>query len=467
MAWCTILTPLFNGIEYFKECYDSVITQTDTQWIWIIGINGHGPTNPIYDQLLQLSNEKIIVKNYSTIGKIETLNAMIAEVSSIYIAILDCDDVWIPEKLEFQKKILLHNPKIDVLGTGCKYIGDLDHSPSLPVGHITLETLLRGTNPIINSSVVCRKKDIVWDSKFYGLDDYDLWIRLSLIGKTLYTVAEPTVYHRIHSTSAYNSSGAQDLGGLMDYYRAKVSDVTLVSAYYPIPSKESIKTYMDWIVPFWSKLSCNIVFYTDPALVDFFKNLLHSKATVIGKPFQEFNAFKKYGIDFWQCELLKDHETNHSAELYAIWYEKKEFVLSAIALNPYNTSKFVWCDAGICRSESWVGYTSKFPYAHKIPEDKLLVLRITDFESETDFQRINCVGGGVLGGSHEVWNNFSMHYDAVLKNYIELGKFVGKDQSIIAQCIKENPSGFQLVRADPAMDGFTCWFALLFYLSFS
>ena len=199
MVWCTILTPLFNGIEYFNECYNSVVQQTDNEWIWIIGINGHGPTNPIFDQLIQLANKRIIVKNYLTIGKVDTLNAMIAEVSSEYIAILDCDDIWIPQKLEFQKHILFTNPSIDVLGTGCQYIGDLNHSPTLPVGHITLDLLLQGTNPIINSSVVSRKKDIVWNSKWYGLDDYDLWIRLSLTGKTIYTVAQPTVYHRIHS----------------------------------------------------------------------------------------------------------------------------------------------------------------------------------------------------------------------------------------------------------------------------
>jgi glycosyltransferase involved in cell wall biosynthesis len=211
MAWCTILTPLFNGIEYFKECYDSVVTQTDKGWIWIIGINGHGPTNPIYDQLLQLANERIIVKNYSTVGKVETLNAMISEVSSIYVAILDCDDIWIPQKLEFQKNILLSNPKIDVLGTGCKYIGNLDHSPTLPVGHITLETLLHGTNPIINSSVVCRKKGIVWDSKFYGLDDYDLWLRIRKMNKKIYNCPEILVLHRIHNNSFYNSKGNHKL----------------------------------------------------------------------------------------------------------------------------------------------------------------------------------------------------------------------------------------------------------------
>ena len=466
MGWCTILTPLFNGIEYFKECYDSVIAQTDPDWKWIIGVNGHGEDSELYNTLKKIDDPRIVVHNYLTVGKVDTLNKMLSEVSSNYIAILDCDDIWFPQKLEFQKQILLANPSIDVLGTGCTYIGTLSHSPVLPVGKIDLEVLLQGTNPIINSSVVCKKEELYWDSKWYGLDDYDLWIRLAMKGKTLYTVPNSTLFHRIHANSAFNSSGAQDLDGLLNHTKKVISDVSLVSAYYPIVSKYSTNQYMEWIAPFWSKLKCNIIFFTTPTLVNYFKNILNSRATVVGLPFDELEAFKKYGLDFWKSQLVKDHEPDHSAELYALWYEKKEFVLKAIALNPYNTSKFVWCDAGICRSESWLATANNFPTAYKLPKDKLCVLRITDFEDLDNFQYINTVGGGILGGSIEVWNSFSTMYDTMLKKYVAANKFVGKDQSIIASIVKEDPGMFHLVKGDPRMDGFTVWFSLLFYLSF-
>jgi len=53
----------------------------------------------------------------------------------------------------------------------------------------------------------------------------------------------------------------------------------------------------------------------------------------------------------------------------------------------------------------------------------------------------------------------------MLKKYIEQNKFVGKDQSIIASLVKENPYFFHLVKRVDSMDDFTCWFTLLFYLS--
>ena len=86
--WVTVLTPLFNGIEYYKECYDSVIAQTDTDWTWIVGVNGHGEDNELYNKLKKIDDPRIVVKNYLTIGKVDTLNKMLSEVSSNYIAIV-------------------------------------------------------------------------------------------------------------------------------------------------------------------------------------------------------------------------------------------------------------------------------------------------------------------------------------------------------------------------------------------
>ena len=116
MAWVTILTPLFNGIEYLEECYTSVLAQTNNDWLWIIGINGHGDdTNVIYTSLkTNIKDSRIIIKNYSTSGKVDTLNEMMCSVNTPYVALLDCDDIWFPNKLEIQKEILDKNPFIDV-----------------------------------------------------------------------------------------------------------------------------------------------------------------------------------------------------------------------------------------------------------------------------------------------------------------------------------------------------------------
>jgi len=397
---------------------------------------------------------------------VETLNAMMKDISTSYIALIDCDDIWFPNKLELQKRMLEMNPFIDVFATNCMYIGEHSGIPNLPYGQIDLSTLFN-INPIINSSVILKSEYAVWEDRF-SLEDYDLWIRLILEGKKIYTIQEPFIYHRIHKTSAFNNSGIQNVSGLLDYYKNKINDVTVVSAYYPIKSKNPVEDYLKWM-ELWKELSCNLVFFTTPELVPLIENLRKtyiSKTKVIGIPFLELEAFKRYGSELWIEQKYKDHEQNHTPELYVIWYEKKEFVKKAIDLNIFNTSKFVWCDAGICRSPSWIPKLKSFPRSDKILEDKFMVLRITDFENEEDYQHINCVGGGILVGTKELWLEYYNKYDVMLKTYLDNNKFIGKDQSIIASMIKKEKDFFHLVPIHPELnDGFMCWFSLLFHFT--
>jgi glycosyltransferase involved in cell wall biosynthesis len=258
MGFVTILTPLFNGIEYFEECYNSVIQQTEESWLWIIGVNGHGDeNNSIYKILKQKSDPRILVKNYDTVGKVDTLNEMMKDIITDYICLLDVDDIWFPNKLEIQKKIIQEYPFVDVLSTNCQYIGELNHVPSLPHGVVTLDMLFN-INPIVNSSIIMKKELGFWINRF-NLEDYDLWFRLVLQNKVLVTIQESFIFHRIHSNSAFNNSGIQNPSALVNYYKDLVKDVTVVSAYYPVKSKNSVEEYL--------KLRCGVTTLRDNGLL--------------------------------------------------------------------------------------------------------------------------------------------------------------------------------------------------------
>lgn len=469
--WVTVLTPLFNGIEYFEECYKSVIQQTDQNFIWHIGINGHGDeTNEIYNKLLSIQNEKIIIRNYNTKGKVNTLNEMVKSVTTPYIALLDVDDIWFPNKLEVQKQILDAYKDIDVLGTNLQYIGELNHIPNFPVGLISLETLFK-INPVVNSSVVMKKEVAFWRD-FCNLEDYDLWFRCLLNSKKIVTIPQPLIYHRVYQNSAFNNSGVQDLDTFMKYYINIIKSVTVVSAYFPMKSKFSESDYLQWI-QFWSEVECNLVFFTTKEfspIIEKIRETYLEKTKIIIMELNDLVAFKKYGSEFWIQQKVLDHEHYHSPSLYAIWYEKKEFVRKAIESDYFNTNKFVWCDAGICRNTEWIKHTKSFVNGLRIPNDRFLVLRITDFDNEehlhdTDLQHINCVGGGILAGTKEKWLKFADDYDIVMKEFIDKKKFVGKDQSIIATMYLKNKDFFLLFPRYTFLNDFDTWFSLLFYLS--
>lgn len=468
MVWVTILTPLFNGIEYFKECYDSVLNQDEKDWLWIIGINGHGnDSNQVYQMISSMNrSDKILVKNYDTTkGKVETLNKMMELVNSEYVALLDCDDIWFSNKLLIQKLILNTYPQIDVLGTSCQYIGNLNHVLNLPEGKVTLNTLFH-VNPLINSSVIMKKELAKWEDRFH-LEDYDLWFRCIIENKEVQVFNKPLIYHRIHNESAFNSSGVQNRDALLEYYKEKMCDVTVVTAFFPMKSKFPLTQYLQWIKPFWSSVDCNLVIFTTEELVPFFEDIRSkflTKTRIVPMNFQDCNAYNKYSKEFWLYQETIDHETCHSSDLYAVWYEKKEFVLKAIEKDYFHNSKYIWMDAGICRSNSWIPFIKRF-YSNTIPEDKFLIMKITDFETIDDLTKKNSVGGGILAGTVEKWIQFSEKYDCMVQKFVKENRFVGKDQTLIATMYKEDPNFFKMITKPESFDNDMVWFVLLFYLA--
>jgi glycosyltransferase involved in cell wall biosynthesis len=482
MIHVSILTTVYNGWEFLEECAASIYSQNcayndiQVEWEWLIGINGHGDDGgpALLTAARVATGPHTRVKNLTHVnGRVEALEALRIHCSpkSEWIAILDCDDIWMPDKLITQAAAILQSKNTaDVIGTFCEYFGDRDGTPQLPGGWITREQI-EAANPIINSSALIRTHLARWEDRF-GLEDYDLWLRLIKDGRRFFNVPFPLVKHRIHASSAFNGRGTQDLEGLRRFHRR----ATVVSAYYPIESKNSVESYIDWIREFWPRMQCALVFYTEPALVPLFQQMFAGKdAVVVGLPLSSLNAFQKIEFSTWAATHSLDTEKEHTPELYALWFEKKEFVLRTIETNPFYSSTFVWCDAGIGRFPQWIPLIQGFPDSRRIPSGKMLVLQIDPFNQEDhiasadgirgSFGTRPTVGGGILASDKEGWIAWSKEYDAMLLNYIRAGRFIGKDQNIMGSMILDNPGCAQLISRPPSLGPIGGWFYLLFYLA--
>jgi len=212
----TILIPLYNGEEYLEECLSSITSQSYVFWKVLIGVNGHQPNSIVYQKAKEYENEKIMIKEYLTTGKPDTMNEMLKDVTTDLICILDVDDWWAPTKLYEQMKIW-QTGLWDVVGTQCYYVirEKINGSPNLPIGYIKD---FKKCNPIINSSALMKKQDGLWTNEFFGLDDYELWLRMFHGGKTFFNLPNKLVYHRIRSNSAYNTTNHQNVGELLSRY---------------------------------------------------------------------------------------------------------------------------------------------------------------------------------------------------------------------------------------------------------
>ena len=207
----TILMPVYNGIEFLNESFESILEQTYDKWELIIGINGHPEGSKEYQiaKLYETLNKKIKVLDLHFIsGKSEALNEMVKHGTYDYIALLDVDDIWHVNKLETQLPFV--QAGYDVIGTRCIYFGlnTRLHGivPSIPTGNISNNDFFE-FNPIINSSAIIKKEHCIWDGYWNGIEDYNMWLQLRMMNKQFYNCQEILVKHRIHPDSAFNSKG--------------------------------------------------------------------------------------------------------------------------------------------------------------------------------------------------------------------------------------------------------------------
>lgn len=209
----TILMAIYNGSEFFEESFDSILSQTYNEWELIIGINGHPYDSDVYKHIENIVKQrdckntiKIIQLPLEIKGKSNTLNEMIKISNCDYIALLDVDDIWFPDKLE--KQIPFIQQGYDIVGTKCVYFGELNGIvPDIPIGDFSNFNFL-SVNPVINSSFVGKKELCHWNDygiKDYGIEDYDLWLSLWKNNCSFYNCPEILIKHRIHKSSAFNS----------------------------------------------------------------------------------------------------------------------------------------------------------------------------------------------------------------------------------------------------------------------
>ena len=259
----------------------------------------------------------------------------------------------------------------------------------------------------------------------------------------------------------------------------KEKPATVISAYYEMPSKYKKQDYRLWIRIFLESTPCFLVFFTDEELVPFISDCRREymdRTRIISLPREQWVANTRYSQAEWDKLALLDPEilAAHSADLYKVWYEKNNFVLRAIDLNPCDHIDFVWTDAGICRDPNLAALIKNYPVADRIPTDRMMLLNVVPFVLRDDViingfpgggEDKPRIGGGIIAGSKEEWIKYDLLYNSIVERYKHAGLFWGKDQTIMKTLVLENKSKISLIDAKPII--VNKWFYSLVYLGAS
>lgn len=97
----SIIMPSYNTAPYIKETIQSVLNQTYTNWELIIVDDCS--TDNTDEVLTEIDDPRIrVFKNEKNSGAAVSRNRALREAKGQWIAFLDSDDIWMPEKLEKQ-----------------------------------------------------------------------------------------------------------------------------------------------------------------------------------------------------------------------------------------------------------------------------------------------------------------------------------------------------------------------------
>lgn len=202
----TVVIPFKNGIEYLEQAVTSVVKQTYSNWELDIGINGLPKDSDVIKEVHNIVNKftdhkhKINIKYYDIKGAPLTLNALAEDAKFDWVAFLDADDFWHQTKLEKQVK---YTNEYDVIGSHCRYVGNLNFCPSIPLNDVSNHDIFE-VNPLLHSSILIKKELVQFDDHF--VYDYNLWFKLYHQKKKFFNVPDILMYHRVHAESAYNNT---------------------------------------------------------------------------------------------------------------------------------------------------------------------------------------------------------------------------------------------------------------------
>lgn len=213
----SVVIPCFNGIEYVEEAIQSAFNQTHPPLEVIVIDDGStdGSLQHLYTLKNQYFHDLIVLTHpdHQNKGVSSSRQLGINQAKGEFIAFLDCDDIFLPNKLKVQAELLALNPKVVMCHTGIRIIGDRisakeleSHFSSAPCKPYSLhdQSYYLIQNNICNSSVLVSTREIRGISfsapMLYQYEDWACWSLLAERGRFIMS-AEQLVGYRVHPSS--------------------------------------------------------------------------------------------------------------------------------------------------------------------------------------------------------------------------------------------------------------------------
>lgn len=220
----SVVIPCYNYGRFIGETIQSVLNQTHRNLE--VMVVDDGSTDNTKEAVSSLKDARICYSHQQNSGVSDARKKGIERSRGEYIAFLDADDLWLPEKLEKQLKLFDNEPEVGLIY--CLFT-NFESDTSAIVGSFQKRKCYSGniipqiyrTNPIGASTPVVKRKilesielseinDEIWD-------DWALWTVIARVCEVDY-VPEQLTMHRIHGGGPSYRSFERSYQWLVNYY---------------------------------------------------------------------------------------------------------------------------------------------------------------------------------------------------------------------------------------------------------
>lgn len=173
----SVVIPAYNAARFLPRCLASVLAQTHSaEEILVVDDGSTDDTAAVAS-----SFGGVRVLSRSNGGLSAARNTGIQSATGDWIALLDADDLWAPEKLAAQAERV--RPDTVLVYTGIRVFGeDGVHQVCTAMDPAEARKALRYRNPITPSSVIARREALLRDGGFRedlrACEDWEMWVRL-------------------------------------------------------------------------------------------------------------------------------------------------------------------------------------------------------------------------------------------------------------------------------------------------
>lgn len=206
MPLVSVIMSVRNGLPYIGETIESVLAQSLTDFEFIIVDDGS--TDGTSDAVRRFDDPRIALIEQVNTGVAVARNRATASSSGKYLAVIDADDRWLPDKLAHQVAFLEDNPDHVAVGgftDVIDYDGTYIYTEKKPVENADIVRIQNLRNPWTHSAVMYTRRAYDAVGGYYEpvrqyIVDYMLMFQLSLHGK-VHQLPEVVVQYRIVPTA--------------------------------------------------------------------------------------------------------------------------------------------------------------------------------------------------------------------------------------------------------------------------